>query len=85
MFEDRNYVIFNVSEIDVIDFSEVLETRSESLRKSIDETLTFVKWVGETVPTCVENLTTKTQYYTHEEILEILRTEIWSEDSEIEI
>ena len=44
MFENRKYVIFEVSEIDAIDFSQVLETSAETLRKSVDETKTFVKY-----------------------------------------
>lgn len=43
-YDNRNYVIFNVSEIDKIDFNQVLETSAETLRKSVDGTRTFVKW-----------------------------------------
>lgn len=78
MHHNRQYVIFNVSELDKIDFNEVLETSIDTIRKSLDETLTFVKWEGETPPACVENLTTKTQYYSHSEILEILSAPEWS-------
>ena len=46
-YNDRNFMIFNVSELDKIDFTQVLETSIETVRKSIDETLTFVKWEGE--------------------------------------
>lgn len=78
MFQDRKYVIFNVSELPQINFNEVLETSMETVRKSLDETQTFVKWEGGDVPTCVENLTTKSQYYTHSEIIEILSSLEWS-------
>jgi len=76
-FENRQYVIFDVTEIDKIDFTEVLETSPETLRKSVQGTKTFVKWDGE-IPQCVSNLTTSEQYYTHSEILEILSTEEWT-------
>lgn len=75
-FENRKYVIFNLSEIDVIDFSQVLETSAETLRLSVDGTKTFVKWDGE-VPECVQNLTTKEDYLTHEEMLQAMNTEEW--------
>jgi hypothetical protein len=76
-FETREYVIFNVSELDQIDFSQVLETSAETVRRSLDGTKTFVKWDGD-VPVCVEALTTKGEYLTHSEILEVMNTEEWS-------
>ena len=78
MYENRNYMIFNVSELDTIDFEVVLETSAETVRKSVDETKTFVKWEGDTTPECVANLTTKEGPYTHAEILAILSGEEWT-------
>jgi beta-xylosidase len=76
-FENRQYVIFDVSELDKIDFTQVLETSAETTRKSVDGTKTFVKWDNE-VPACVESLTTGGDYLTHSEILTILMTEEWT-------
>lgn len=76
MFENRNYVIFNVEELDKIDFTQVLETSSETVRKSNDGTKTFVKWNGEE-PLCISDLTTKEGPFTHEEIIQILSTDEW--------
>ena len=76
-FETRQYVIFNVLELDQIDFTQVLETSAETVRRSIDGVKTFVKWEG-SIPACVETLTTKGDYLTHSEILEIMNTEEWS-------
>lgn len=42
--ENRQYMIFSLSEVDAIDFNEVLQTSAETLRKSIDGTKSFVKW-----------------------------------------
>jgi hypothetical protein len=47
------------------------------VRKSVDETKTFVKWEGE-MPVCVSGLSTKEGPYTHAEILEILSGEDWT-------
>lgn len=77
MFQDRNYVIFNVAELDKIHFNQVLETSADTLRKSIDGTKTFVKWYGDE-PSCIFELTTKEGPYTYEEIVDILSTEEWS-------
>jgi hypothetical protein len=76
-YENRHYVIFNVSELDKIDFNQVLETSTETVRKSVDGTKTFVKWEGE-VPSSVLTLTTKGNYLTHNEIVTILATAEWT-------
>jgi hypothetical protein len=72
-----NYIIFDYSEIDKIDFNQVLETSIETLRLNNDGTKTFVKWIGEE-PECVSNLTSKSVIYNNEEILEILNQPEWS-------
>jgi len=83
MYETRQYIIFNVSELSIINFDEVLETSSETVRKSIDNTKTFVKWNGGTIPSSIQSLTTKLGPYTHSEILTILSTQEWSSVEEI--
>ena len=77
MYQDRNYMIFSVCELDSIDFTQVLETSANTVRKSVDGTKTFVKWDSVT-PECVENLISKTGPYTHSEMLELLGTEEWT-------
>jgi len=77
-YENREFMIFNVSELSDIDFTTVLETSIDTVRKSINKTKTFVKWDGE-MPECVSNLTTKEGPYNYEEILTILSTSEWSE------
>lgn len=78
MYSSRNFVIFNVTELDKIDFTKVLETSAETVRKSVDGTKTFVKWDGEVVPECVDGLTTKEGPFTYEEILQILSQNEWT-------
>lgn len=77
-YTDRKFMIFDVSELNEIDFTQVEETSIDTVRKSIDETKTFVKWNGSTTPECVNNLTTKQGPYTYDEILTILSTEEWT-------
>jgi len=76
-YDNRRFMIFNVSELNQIDFNAVLETSAETVRKSVNETKTFVKWDG-TMPTCVSNLTTKEGPYTYDEILQILSAPEWT-------
>lgn len=73
-------MIFNVSELYQIDFTQVLETSIDTVRKSVDETKTFVKWDGAT-PSSVDALTTKEGPHTYEEILGILSTPEWTNPS----
>ena len=79
--ENRKYIIFNVSELDKINFYEVQETSVDTVRKSVDETLTFVKYDGEEMPPSVLSLTTKQGPYTQTEILEIINTSEWIKDT----
>ena len=74
---DINYIIFDVSEIDIIDFNQVKETSADTLRKSVDGQFTFVKWEGE-IPSSILNLISRTKVYTQQEMLEILDTPEWS-------
>ena len=71
-------MIFNISELPLIDFTQVLETSIDTVRKSVDETKTFVKWDGDVTPSSVDSLTTKEGPYTYEEILNILQGPEWT-------
>lgn len=81
IYEQRQYLIFKTDELDKVDFTQVLETSSETVRKSIDETKTFVKWDGEQ-PSFVSQLTDTEGPYTYEEILNILSSEEWTKPLE---
>jgi hypothetical protein len=78
IYENREYIIFNVSELPLVNFNEVLETSIDTVRKSVDLTKTFVKWNG-TAPSFVDNLTTKEGPYTHTEMLSVLSTSEWTD------
>ena len=43
-YPDRRFVIFNVTELNQIDFNQVFETDINTVRKSVDKTKTFVKF-----------------------------------------
>jgi hypothetical protein len=81
-YENREFMIFNVLELNQIDFNQVIETSNKTVRISIDNTKTFVKWDGE-IPEFVSNLTTKEGPYTYEEILIILSTPEWTSNESI--
>jgi hypothetical protein len=77
-YDGRKFMIFSVTELDQIDFTQVLETSIDTVRKSVDGSKTFVKW-DDMMPECVSNLTTKEGPYTYDEILEILATPEWTD------
>jgi hypothetical protein len=76
-YPDRRFVIFNVTELNKIDFNQVFETSIDTVRKSVDETKTFVKY-DMPMPSSVSSLTSKSQEYTYDEILNILATPEWN-------
>lgn len=76
-YENREFMIFNTSELNQINFTQVLETSEDTVRRSIDGTKTFVKWDG-VMPQCVIDLATSEGPYTYDEILQILSTPEWT-------
>jgi hypothetical protein len=61
-----------------VDFTQVLETSPDTVRKSVDETKTFIKWEGET-PLFIGEIVGSEGPYTYGEILAILATPQWTD------
>jgi len=76
---ERQFIIFNVSELSKINFEEVLETSADTVRRSLDGTKTFVKW-EDPVPQCIQLLTTADGPYLYQEMLEILDGPDWLDE-----
>jgi len=57
--ENRLYMIFNMSELNQINFAEVLQSSESTLMKSVDGTKAFVKW---------EKPVTSKEYQSHYEV-----------------
>jgi hypothetical protein len=77
-YANRRFVIFEVTELPLIDFNQVYETSIDTVRKSVDQTKTFVKY-NLPQPSSVTALTTKSIEYTYDEILDILATPEWTD------
>jgi hypothetical protein len=77
-YPDRRFVIFNVTELNKINFNQVFETNINTVRKSVNETKTFVKY-DMPQPSSVSALTTKSVEYTYDEMINILATSEWTE------
>jgi hypothetical protein len=69
-------VIFNVSEIYKVDFSEVTQTLS-TLVYSVNKEQTYVTWITLEVPSFVSTLNTAQGIYNNNQLLSILETNDW--------
>tara|TARA_R110001632_G_scaffold68087_1_gene159820 strand:+ start:1065 stop:1298 length:234 start_codon:yes stop_codon:yes gene_type:complete len=70
----RKYVIINSDEVSSVNFDQVDETSANTVRYSLDGSLTFVKYDG-AKPTFLYGKDT----YTHSEILTIIATDEWTD------
>jgi hypothetical protein len=77
-YENRKFMIFNISEINNINFNEVLENSIDTVRISLNGLKTFVKWDSDITPSSIDELKTKEGPYNYDEILIILSTDDWS-------
>ena len=66
-FENRKWIIINVSDITDEMISSAIQTSKDTLRKTTDGTKAILKWDGDT-PSVFDGMTT----YNHSQILEIL-------------
>ena len=76
MYSTRQYIIFPISELPKIDYSLILETSEETIRKSVDGTKAFIKWENE-IPYFVSSLLNIEGPYNHNEMINILLTQEW--------
>jgi len=76
LYLDRQYIIFNISELPLVDFTKVLETSEHTIRTSTDGIKTFIKF-DNVLPEFVNNLTTKEGPYSYDEMLNILSQPEW--------
>ena len=83
-FQNRRWLVIPTSIVDDIDFNQVHESNIESLRKSVDETLTFVKYevniVEETYTETFEDIETGEEVINTVEAGTYGRPSIYSED-----
>ena len=81
-FPNRRWLVIPATEVENVDFNQVLESSADSLRYSIDGSQTFVKYeVTETETEVLGRPSIYSETYTeynHEEILALLATEAWT-------
>ena len=78
MFENRKWVIVNVSDITEEMIENAIQTSMSTLRKTNDGSKAILKWEGDT-PSCFDGMTT----YSHSEIkTELAKSDWTSSDGE---
>jgi len=79
----KSYITIKTSEIDTVDFSQVIENR-DSLRYSLDDSEFIVKWIfgAPHIPESVEAVpeADRSAIMTHAEALELMATPEWTSD-----
>ena len=81
MHNTKTYAVINLSDIGLIDFSQINETSKDTIRKSLDETQFVIKWEEGYVPTFItDSSVIPVGTYDHHSILELMATPEWSED-----
>ncbi len=76
-FLSRKYVVISVIDLERVDFSQVLNTSRETLRKNRDSTLTFVKYDG-SQPSSVATVPSRSQEYTYDQFKTLLLGADWT-------
>ena len=74
----KTYAIINIGDLAKIDFNQILQTSTETIRESVNEGFFVIKWIegnepsfitdGEVIPESILN---------HDEALELMNTESW--------
>jgi hypothetical protein len=74
--KDRVYMVFSSSEIELINFDDILDDNYETMIFSLDESKTVVKWEGDQ-PEFVSKLRTIEGFFNKDQMLDLLRTPEW--------
>jgi len=83
MHNTKTYATVNLSDLELIDFSQINETSKDTIRKSVDETQFVIKWQEGYVPTFIsDGSVIPVGTYDHHAILELMGTPFWSEEVE---
>ena len=79
-YSDRTYATANTSTIGNVDFSQVMQTSAETVRKSLDESQFVLKWYTTDTPTFItNNNVTLTWSGSHADCVILMGTSTWSD------
>lgn len=78
-YTNRTYAFANTSDIGSVDFTQVMETSAETVRKSVDESQFIIKWYTANEPTFIADETVTLAWSgSHTDCLVELSSEFWT-------
>ena len=84
MHNSKTYAVINLTDISLIDFSQIAQSSASTIRKSLDNTQFVIKWENGYTPTFItDSSVVPVGTYGHHAILELMATDKWSEPIEI--
>jgi len=83
--EARTYAVINIEDLKLIDFSQIEETSSNTIRKSLDESQFIIKWEKQEPTFIADGSVKPLQVLSHAECLELMATSDWSKPLELEV
>ena len=83
MHNSKTYAVINLTDISLIDFSQIAQSSASTVRKSLDNTQFVIKWENGYTPTFITDASViPVGTYDHHAILELMATDKWSEPIE---
>ena len=80
-YDNRHYVIITTNDFNTINFSETISS-SENLRYNLNQDKFIVKYDGE-MPPSIFSCSTRSQEYSRDEILQVLKKAEWQSQVEV--
>ena len=85
MHNNRTYAVINLTDVGLIDFSQIGESSVSTIRKSLDDTQFVIKWEEGYIPTFItDGSVIPVETYDHHAILQLMQTSEWSSPIEVE-
>ena len=80
---NKTYAVINLTDVELIDFSQINETSINTIRKSIDDTQFVIKWEEGNIPTFIsDSSVVPVAEYDHHAMLILMQSSEWSEPIE---
>ncbi|GAG80580.1 unnamed protein product [marine sediment metagenome] len=81
----RTYAVINLTDVSLIDFSQVGQTSAGTVRRNLAETQFIIKWEQGHTPTFImDSSVVPVSQLTHSECLELMATPEWTEEILVE-
>tara|TARA_B110000438_G_scaffold275594_1_gene296667 strand:+ start:1268 stop:1564 length:297 start_codon:yes stop_codon:yes gene_type:complete len=79
MHNNKTYAVINLTDVGLIDFSQIGESSVSTIRKSLDDTQFVIKWEEGYIPTFItDGSVDPVEQYDHQGILELMQTPDWN-------